>query len=162
MSQLRIAGALTAALEAVVAVIPGLVVGECWLKSRETGVWDDLVSFYTPTPLIAHAASASAAATVVDLATAKRFANHHSLSLKLAARVASSTLLEWTYDLSSDELLNKLTFTIETALGVPVLGKNEQGRTVCVAVLVLYSSQREEVSRTAHPELIRCLQHAGH
>jgi hypothetical protein len=156
-STYRVSPAATAALEAVHAVAPSLLVGEVWLPSPPSSSsyssppapWSELAAFYSPTPLVAsHPAPAAAGAaagapppqpppqpqqTTIDLRVARLFAQQHSLSLRLAAAAARSGRLEWSSDFGEDELLRRLTFDVVAAVAVPVFAERQGGAVPAAA-----------------------------
>lgn len=146
------AGALRGALQCAVAVVPECVVAECWMQGG-TGEWDQLVAFLTPSPLVATHVGADGKPTqrTIDLATAQAFASQHKLSIKLATKVSMTGATEWCQESeiqnSGDVLLAKLTFGIESAIAVPVMQQRglEATDVSCPAVLVFYSSKKEQV-----------------
>ncbi len=166
-------GGVAHALEAAASIVPGLVAGECWVKS-EFGAWDELIALYCPTQLSVRHSSEDGAEVlrVVDTRLAAAFAASHTLSLRLAENAAARRVVEWCYDMSGDDLLKRLTFPVSAALAVPVLAdalvsatssssassSNSSSssaaastgsavrRPECIAVMVFYSSVPTEVS----------------
>lgn len=138
-------GVMLHALEAAVAAVPCLVVGECWTSHPSR---PELAAFFSPTPLVARHTEADGrpASRVVDFALAAAFAPLHKLSIRLAERAAASGLVEWCHDMTGDELLARLTFRVGSAIAVPVLATGPGPRR-CACVLVFYSGERVEVSR---------------
>jgi hypothetical protein len=163
----------TAVLEASYALMPSLLVGEVWMQSPEgpssaestsarVSPFTDLVAFYTPSPLLASfpldPATAGKKKTTevvnperpIDLAVARQYSTQHALSLNLAAEASASGKSTWAKELTGDELLMHLTFKVEEVLAIPVLmkrtKKETETETECVAVLIFYSSQNDDVS----------------
>ncbi len=139
-----LAGALQAGLEAA-ASLTAFAVGETWVF--EDNHWS-LAALYSPEPLVVCNTLPDGRVTQheVDVHLARTFSKEHTLSLKLAEKVASSGLVEWCYDLSGDELLARLGFDVKTALAVPVNDSSASGASSCRAVFILYCTTRLQVS----------------
>ena len=132
--------------------------------SAAASPFTDLVAFYTPSPLLVSFPLDPASITgekglpvaatperPIDLAVARQYSTQHALSLNLAAEAAASGKPTWAKELSGDELLTHLTFKVEEVLAIPVLmkrTKKDPKESECVAVLIFYSSQNDDVSVT--------------
>lgn len=132
--------------------------------SAAASPFTDLVAFYTPSPLLVSFPLDPASTTgekglpvaatperPIDLAVARQYSTQHALSLNLAAEAAASGKPTWAKELSGDELLTHLTFKVEEVLAIPVLmkrAKKDPKESECVAVLIFYSSQNDDVSVT--------------
>ena len=178
-SSLKFSSRFTSVLEASYALIPSLLVGEVWMQSTEpvgftstsesnissastkpNASFNDLVAFYTPSPLLASFpldSTKGSSSTVmisperpVDLSVARQYSTLHGLSLSLAAEAAASGKPTWAKELSGDELLMRLTFKVEEVLAIPVLVKKTRKETYeCNAVMILFlssQSKNEDVS----------------
>jgi len=178
-SSLKYSSRFTSVLEASYALIPSLLVGEVWMQSTEpvgfisrsestiasasakpNAFFNDLVAFYTPSPLLASFpldSTEGSSSTVmisperpVDLSVARQYSTLHGLSLSLAAEAAASGKPTWAKELSGDELLMRLTFKVEEVLAIPVLVKKTRKETYeCNAVMILFlssQSKNEDVS----------------
>jgi len=144
---------------------PSPIITESSSTSAAASPFTDLVAFYTPSPLLVSFPLDPASATgekglpaattperPIDLAVARQYSTQHALSLNLAAEAAASGKPTWAKELSGDELLTHLTFKVEEVLAIPVLmkrgAKKDLKESECVAVLIFYSSQNDDVSIT--------------
>jgi hypothetical protein len=139
-----LAGALEAGLQAATS-LTAFAVGEAWVFEENS--WS-MAALYSPQPLVVCNTLPDGRVTKheVDVHLARTFSKAHTLSLKLAEKVASSGLVEWCYDLAGDELLGRLGFEVKSALAVPVLDASASGTSRCRAVLILYCTARLQVS----------------
>ena len=127
---------LEASLRASLAYLPdSLVAGEAWLP----GAPPTCVAFHTPsalqTALSPPAAGGAPSHQTIDLALVRAHSASHQLAIALAARAAATGAPQLSTELGGDDLLRKLTFGVDTATAVPILGEGG----ACAAVIVLFS-----------------------
>jgi hypothetical protein len=133
-----------------------MIAGEAWVRSPR-GTWDELLAFYSPARLVAsHTEEGKQVQSVVTTRLATAFSSRHTLPAQLAARAAAGGAVEWCYDMRGDDLLQRLTFRVESALAVPVFAPAAESTASatstsgaspgeCRAVLIFFSARREEV-----------------
>ena len=158
---------LESALQLAAAAVTGLTVGEAWLNSAGSGF--SLSAFYTPTPLVVSSAGAAGepGQRTLDVQLARAFTSKHQLSTRLVAAAAASGSVQTSTDMSGDDLLQKLTFGVDTACAVPIMSSSVAAAAggaagsasaaaasssgakppSCLAVLVLYTCFRESKVR---------------
>lgn len=175
-----IGGILSHILEACTSLCPQMVVGECWTSStvvlspstpsssssapsNSSNEWNQLVSFYAPTPLIAnHTENDGKPVTRhIDIRIASAFSSIHTVSLRIIDKIMKNNRIDWFYDLEGDQLVSLLKFPLQSVIGVPIMinqdhlvsrssssssrnNNNYNGRSVCCAIILLYSAKYEE------------------
>ena len=143
----RVAGLVTAALELSCSAILESFVGEAWISDAGSGGGAPLLlSFVSPAALFVKGTNASGLAVKqhIDINLARAFSSEHHASQRLYASAlkAGAPIAVGADELTGDALLSKISFPVQVAVAVPILGPPNSS----AIVLVIYSSRKAGVS----------------